>query len=54
MYSVVRDLGTGRRGAFVVKSMGGGHELAMKRYDLNLTDHKLAADMGVSFFCLTF
>ena len=33
MFCVVRDLGAGRRGAFVVKSMAaGGKELAMKRY----------------------
>jgi len=50
MYTVTKDLGTGRRGAFVVTSMSTNKQLAMKRYDLKSSNVAKAAELGVRFF----
>lgn len=45
MYTVVRELGAGRRGAFVAKSLSNNQEYAMKQYDLSAKDKDIANEI---------
>ena len=45
MYTVVTELGAGRRGAFKVKSLSNNQEFAMKQYDLSASDKGIANEI---------
>jgi len=45
MYTVVKELGAGRRGAFIARSLSDNQEFAMKQYDLSARDKDIANEI---------